>query len=145
MRSIRKHGEGGPGFLRTRQRSLLLEIIQKTTGHLDARELFREAARKDSSISLATVYRNLNLFKRMGIIEERRLGKARCYYEIKQPPQHQHLVCKECGAVIEFDCPLGEIVDRVKHEKGFVVTRAEIYLEGYCAECGKKQGDSNAR
>jgi Fur family ferric uptake transcriptional regulator len=107
MRSIRKLNEGTGRFLQTKQRRLLLEIIQKKTGHLDARELFKEAASKDSSISLATVYRSLNLFKQMGIIEERRLGKARCYYEIKQPPQHQHLVCKECGAVIEFDCPLG--------------------------------------
>ena len=127
------------GYPRTRQRQLLLKLIRKAGKHIDARELFKRAAEEDRSISQATVYRSLKLFKELGLVEEKRLGKAQCYYEIKHSPQHQHLVCRECGKVIDFDCPLKETIDRVKQEQGFTVTRAEVYLEGYCADCGRRK------
>ena len=122
-------------YSKTRQRELLLEIIRKADVPITARELLRRAMEKDSSIGHATVYRNLNLFKQLGLINETRLGQAQCYYEAKKPPEHQHLVCQDCGKVIEFTCPLQEIVERVKLEKGFTVTRAEVYMTGYCSDC----------
>jgi Fur family transcriptional regulator, ferric uptake regulator len=127
------------GHPRTKQRQVLLELISESEGHVDARELIKLAMAKDDSISQATVYRNLNLFKEMGLVEEKRLGHGHCYYEAKREgqKQHQHLVCNGCGAVIDFDCPLSEIAERVKREQGFTVTKAEVYFEGYCKECGK--------
>ena len=126
-------------FSRTRQRQLLLDIIQNTDGHVDARELLRLAAERDNSISHATVYRTLSLFKRLGLRDGTRFGKAQCYYEAVRGSGHQHLVCKSCGKVIDFNCPLQEMVAKVKKEQGFTVTKAEIYLEGYCSECNKKE------
>jgi len=123
------------GYPNTKQRTLLLNIIQNTEGHLDAKELYRLAAARDSSISTATVYRSLNLFKEMGLIQEHRLGQTCCSYEKTQSIQHQHLVCSKCGKVIDFDCPLSDIVDKVNKQQGFVVTKAQVYFEGYCAEC----------
>ncbi len=128
------------GHFKTRQRQILLELIREAGAHIDARELFRRAAEKDQSVSYATVYRSLTLFKQLGLIDEKRLGQARCCYEIKQSLQHQHLVCRDCGKVVDFDCPLNDLVDNVKRENKFTVTRAEVYLEGYCAECGAKKG-----
>lgn len=123
----------------TNQRRLLLELIRKADRHIDAKELYRRASSKDESISPATVYRSLNLFKQLGLVDDRRLGKMRCYYEIKQSPEHQHLVCQGCGKVIEFESPLiRKLVDRVQREHGFNVTKAELYLEGYCPQCGEK-------
>jgi Fe2+ or Zn2+ uptake regulation protein len=139
MRSIHKDVNKIQGRPQTRQRQLLLDIIRETSGHLDARDLFRLAAKKDSFISLATVYRALNLFRQLGLIEEKRLGQARCYYELKKAPQHQHLVCSECGKVIDFVCPLSEIIEKVKAELAFTVTKAEVYMEGYCADCAQKR------
>ena len=64
----------------------------------------------------------------------------RCYYEVKQASEHQHLVCQGCGKVIEFKSPLiRRLVDKVQHEHGFKVTKAELYLEGYCLECEEKE------
>ena len=123
----------------TRQRQLLLDIIRETNDHIDAKELLRRALEKDSSISHATVYRSLNLFTQLGIVESNRLGKAQCYYEIKHSPEHQHLVCQSCGKVIDFACPLKEMIGKVKKEHGFMVTKAEIYLEGYCSDCSEKE------
>lgn len=139
MRNIRNHTPGGiPGHPVTAQRRLLLDLIREAGGHIDATEIYRRASRRGESISLATVYRSLHLFKELGLVDERRLGKIRCY-EIKRSLEHQHLVCKRCGRVMEFESPLvGELAARAQWEYGFNVTKAELCLEGYCRKC--KQG-----
>ncbi|RLC72113.1 MAG: transcriptional repressor [Chloroflexi bacterium] len=140
MRLNRNRQNHLQGHLLTNQRRLLLELIRQAEGHIDAKELYRRASARDESISPATVYRSLNLFKQLGLVDERRLGKMRCYYEVKQPAEHQHLVCRGCGKVIEFKSPLiRRLVDKVQHEHGFKVTKAELYLEGYCLECDEKE------
>jgi len=120
----------------TPQRSLLLSTIREAGTHLDAKELYRRASEKDASISLATVYRSLRLFKEQGLIEERHLGQMGCCYEVKRLGEHQHLVCRGCRRVIEFESPLiRELVAEVQHKNDFCVTRIELYLEGYCHKC----------
>jgi len=124
----------------TTQRRLLLELIRDAEGHLDAKELYRRAIARDESIGPATVYRSLNLFKELGLVDEMRLGKVRCYYEIKQSPGHQHLVCQGCGKVIEFQNPyFQKLIKAVRREHRFNITKAELYLEGYCPECEEKE------
>jgi len=123
----------------TNQRRLLLELLRDTGEHIDAKELYRRASARDGSISQATVYRTLNLFKELGLVDEMRLGNIRCYYEVKQSPEHQHLVCKGCGKVMEIQNPhFRNLVKAVRREHGFRVTKAELYLEGYCPECEGK-------
>jgi len=127
------------GHFLTAQRRLLLKLIRNAEGHLDAKELYERARAKDESIGPATVYRNLNLFKELGLIDERRLDKARCYYEIKQSTDHQHLLCQGCGKVIEFqNTYFNKLVKAVEKEHCFKITKAELYLEGYCSECEDK-------
>jgi len=122
----------------TPQRSLLFSTIREAGTHLDAKELYRRAIEKDASISLATVYRSLRLFEEQGLIEERHLGQVRCSYEMKRLGEHQHLVCRGCGQVIEFESPLiGKLVAEVQQKNNFRVTRTELYLEGYCHKCKK--------
>jgi Fe2+ or Zn2+ uptake regulation protein len=127
------------GHPQTRQRQMLLEILRGANRHVDAKELFRLASVKDSTISPATVYRNLKLFKELELIKEKRVGRSCRYFEVKGSPDHQHLVCAKCGKVVDFDCPLSDMVQKVKSEKGFIVTKAEVYLEGRCAECNKEE------
>lgn len=139
MRLNRNQNNQMQGHPLTSQRHLLLELIREAHGCIDAKELYRRASSKDEAISLATVYRSLNLFKQLNLVDERRLGKMRCYYQIKQPLEHQYLVCQGCGKVIEFESPLiRKLVDKVRREQSFNVTRAELYLEGYCEQCNEK-------
>jgi len=124
----------------TPQRSLLLSTIREAGTHLDAKELYHRATEKDASISLATVYRSLHLFKEQGLIEERHLGQVRCSYEMKRLGEHQHLVCQGCGRVIDFESPLiRELIAEVQHKNDFCVTRVELYLEGYCHKCKEER------
>lgn len=131
------------GYFLTAQRRLLLDLIQNSEGHLDVKELYRRAVEKDRSISQATVYRNLNLFKELKLVDEMRLDGIRCYYEIKSTSNHQHLICQGCGKILEFQSPHFEkLIETVKQEYGFLVTKAELYLEGSCEECKDKANNS---
>jgi len=125
----------------TPQRSLLLQVIRESKGHLDADGVYRLARQKDPSISLSTVYRNLNMLKELGLISELHLDQEHHHYELRDATEHYHLICSNCGRVIEFDSPLvEELMDRVSGEKDFLVERIHIDLVGLCAECRTKSG-----
>ena len=139
MRNIRISIGKTEGHILTSQRRLLLDLIRHADGHIDAKDLYRLASSQDRSISLATVYRALHLFKELGLVDEIRLGQAHGYYEIKRTMEHQHLLCRSCGQIIEFESPIvRQLVDKVQREYCFDVTRTELYLEGYCEQCKQK-------
>jgi Fe2+ or Zn2+ uptake regulation protein len=140
MRISRKDSGVIGRYAQTRQRQALLDIIREMNRHVDAKELIKIAVNRDSSISPATVYRNLKLFRELELIDEKRIGQSRCFFELKHTQQHQHLVCSKCGKIVDFDCPITEVISKVKQEKGFVVTRAEVCLEGLCSECSRRNG-----
>ena len=136
----RKNDNPIHGHPLTVQRRLLLELLRNAKRHIDAKELYRRASARDESISPATVYRSLNLFKHLGLVDEMRLGKVRCYYEIRQSPEHQHLVCQGCGKVIEFQNPhFQKLIEMIQREHSFNITRAKLYLEGYCPKCEERE------
>jgi Fur family ferric uptake transcriptional regulator len=124
----------------TAQRALLLDLLRRSGGHVDADELYRRARKKNSRISLSTVYRNLQLFKRLGLIEERHFDEEHHHYEVKSGEEHQHLLCIGCGKVVEFDYPA---VNRFRKDIGrkydFDVTGVEIHLTGLCSDCRKNK------
>ena len=120
----------------TKQRSLLLELLRSSTDHLDAKGLYLKALERDSNISMATVYRNLKLFKELGIIDERRLDELHYYYEIRGDKEHYHMICSACGSVVEFHSPhVKALIDEVRKSTNFDVKKAVLYLEGHCAKC----------
>ena len=143
MRNNRKIKNEIKGRPVTAQRQLLLSLLKNARGHISAKELYRQASRKNDSISLATVYRTLQLFKELGLVEERRLGQVCCHYEVKGSTDHQHLVCRSCGKVIEFESPLiSKLVEELRHEHGFSLTKIDLHMEGYCQECAKGVSDT---
>ena len=120
----------------TRQRLLLLDFIRRG-GHLNADELYRKAKEIRPDLSLSTVYRNLRLFIRLGLINEVKIGtKGHRYYEVRGAIEHYHLVCLSCGRVVEFQCPLVEqLKSQVGQGSGFDITDIELSMEGYCPSC----------
>ena len=127
------HGEGRR---QTSQRALLYDLIRKTGGHIDADELYRKARKKQPRISLSTVYRNLQLFKGLGLIEEHDFSEPHRHFEVKPRSEHQHLLCERCGKIVEFTDPLIDQMKRqVAAEKGFIVSSADVHLVGLCSGC----------
>ncbi|MEA3442295.1 MAG: transcriptional repressor [Chloroflexota bacterium] len=143
MRSIRKSCDELKGHALTKQRRLLLDIIHDSGEPIDAKELYRRASSKDRSISLATIYRSLRLFKELGLVDKRSLGLMHCCYEISHSIEHQYMICQCCGKIIEFESPLiTELIRNLQREHNFKVTGAELCLEGYCQQCNE-EADNN--
>jgi Fe2+ or Zn2+ uptake regulation protein/Fe2+ transport system protein FeoA len=119
----------------TRQRMLVLEILNTFPGHPDAGMIFLEAKKRDDRISLATVYRSLAWLKEAGLIEENHLGEGHGHFEATQQ-HHYHFACETCGKVIEFDAAaMPEMVQSISGQLGIQVTEVFFDLHGYCPEC----------
>ena len=124
----------------TNQRALILEIISQGRGHLDAEEVYRRARERQSRLSLSTVYRNLQLFKKLDLIEEVHFDETHHHYEMKPSVEHHHLVCLGCGKVVEFRYPLSRYVKRnVSEAKDFEIVDTEIRMTGYCPRCRQER------
>lgn len=120
----------------TRQRQLVLDILNESTGHLDASLIFLHAKKKDDRISLATVYRSLDFLKRAGLVQENTFGEDHAHFETAQDPHHYHFNCQGCGKVIELsEGGLEEILQSYGQECGLKVTEIQLNLRGYCTEC----------
>jgi Fe2+ or Zn2+ uptake regulation protein len=131
-----------PGKRTTSQRRLLLDILKQADGHLDADELFRRAKLKVPHISLSTVYRNLRLFKDLGVITERHFVEEHHHYEVKPKADHHHLICLGCGQVTEFDSDqIAKIAKEIGLKHDFSVTGSDLHIEGYCPRCRKNEED----
>ena len=125
------------GLRVTSQRALILEIIRR--GHLDADEIYRQARATQPRLSLSTVYRTLQVLKKLGLVEELHFNDTHHHYEVKPSSEHQHLVCLGCGKVVEFEYPLSPKMKKdIAREKGFEITGVEIRMTGYCSKCRQK-------
>ena len=128
------------GLRATNQRALILEVIRKGKGHLDADEIYRRAREKEPRLSLSTVYRNLQTLKKLGLVEEVHFDEEHHHYEAKPATEHHHLVCLGCGRIIEFEYPLARLVKRnVVKARDFDITGSEVRMTGYCPQCQQER------
>lgn len=128
----------------TRQRRLVLQVLEESREHLDAEKLYDQAVSLDPNISLATVYRTLAILKEMGLVEEHRLGEAHAHFEATRSTPHYHFTCIACGRVIEFDAPqVAEVLERLSKQRGLQVTGAHLLVTGRCT-CCQDEGEAVA-
>jgi Fur family ferric uptake transcriptional regulator len=124
----------------TSQRALILDIISQGREHPDADEVYRLARERQPSLSLSTVYRNLQTLKRLGLVKELHFDQSHHHYEAKPSVEHHHLVCLGCGKVVEFGCELSQKMrQEIARKKGFEVTGVEVHMTGYCTKCRRKK------
>jgi len=125
----------------TRERMVLLEEIMKTNGHFDADGLYAALTAKGLKASRATVYNTLDLLVDCGLISKYRFGESQSRYEKAfGRPRHDHLICLECGDIIEF---VNEKLDKLQKEvcegKKFVMQNSTLQIFGTCAKCQSKK------
>ena len=120
----------------TRQRRLVMEVLEESQEHPDAETLYNRAKSRDPHISLPTIYRTLAALKDMGLVEEHPLGENHAHFEAVSESPHYHFACLTCGRVIEFDAPqVMQAVRALSQREGVQVTRTHFFLSGYCAQC----------
>src|SRR5882672_11982397 len=113
------------GVRLTRQRQILLELIDRSGQHLDAENLFQMAKEKDPKLNRVTVYRTLKLLKEGGLVDELDLAHfegEKHYYETRLKQEHAHIICLRCGRVEEFfGEPLQSLRSQVGTQFGFQI------------------------
>jgi Fe2+ or Zn2+ uptake regulation protein len=128
------------GLRATRQRQLVLDVLQDSPGHLDAEAIHDQVKILDPRISLATVYRTLALLKRLGLVAEHNLGEDHGHFEAAPAAPHYHFTCLQCKRVIEFEAPaVMQIVRGLAEKEDLQVTETHLTLSGYCRDCRPDQ------
>jgi Fe2+ or Zn2+ uptake regulation protein/TusA-related sulfurtransferase len=124
----------------TQERKLLLRIIEKTP-HLGATDIYELARKEDPKISLSTVYRTVNLFESLGLVEANPLGENHDHYEVHLQ-EHYHLVCLDCGRVM--DIPASESIRQLARDYNFEIAGVKLEIYGYCEDCQNKRPSGRA-
>lgn len=127
------------GGKRGRSRSRVIEVFFSTGRHVTVEELTRAVRAKDRSVGTATVYRTLKLLARLGYAKELDFGDGVTRYENNLVAHHDHLVCRRCGRVSEFEEPRIEALqEQVARKHGFSPTMHRLDIYGYCRRCASR-------
>ena len=129
------------GLRKTAQRDLILEIFLITEEHLSSEDLYWLVQKQDPTVGHTTVYRTLKLLTDAGLAREVRLGDGRTYYEHHYNHEHHdHMICTECGKVIEFFSPeLEAMQDEMADKYNFKPTHHSLRILGICEDCQKNE------
>jgi len=147
-----QHWQGefaGRGYRMTKPREAILGVMEKTTDHLSAEDIYLAVHKFYPNIGLTTIYRNLELLVEMGMVVRVEFGHGRAKYELadqfSKKDHHHHLVCKKCKKILEYsDFMKDELRFLERTQKGlskkynFQITDHLIQFYGYCSKCQKK-------
>jgi len=117
----------------TPQRLVIIESIDKY-GHINIDRLYEEVKSKFSSISLATIYKNINSMINNMLLQEVKIPNEKSVYEIVKE-KHSHLVCNKCGEVFDIELDTKNIVDTISSEHNFNIEQSDLVFSGQCIKC----------
>jgi Fur family ferric uptake transcriptional regulator len=124
------------GYRLTKPREGIIAVL-KDYPHT-VQEIFDELKRTGSKLDLASVYRSMELFERMGIVQAIDLGEGKKRYElIDKDHHHHHLVCNACGIIEDVEVEEESILDEVKIKSKFKIEKHSIEFFGVCVNCQK--------
>lgn len=132
--TLRQHG-----YKLTSQRRAVVRTIVSSQGHLTPSAIYAKVHQKYPNIGLVTIYRTLDMLDKLGLICEVHVGGGCRSYLVRRPSEHHHhLICSDCGAVVDFtDCDLSELEQRLSQETGFEIKSHLLELLGRCQSCQK--------
>lgn len=120
----------------TKQRKLILDIINRSRSHPSAEEIYREAKAVMPSIALGTVYRNLGIMAKDGEIRRLVCENAPDRFD-RTAPLHDHMVCTVCGAITDTD--VGSLRDTIEDCVGEKIIGYELMVRHVCNCCKGEQ------
>ena len=123
------------GFKVTPQRIAVYEALRSTKEHPSADILYNKLQPLYPTMSLATVYKSLEVFKELNLIQELNVGEDKFRYDANTK-QHPHVSCLKCGKVEDVDDEmLFNLLDQVTAKTGYEVVNQQLYFFGYCPFC----------
>jgi len=133
------------GLKNTREREIILRELESRTDHFNAETLYFSLIRKGSSVSRPTIYRTLKLLEQLRFIGKLDIKKNCFYYEtIPQRKEHGHLICEQCGKIIDFSSNGIEILkSEACKDKDFKLENISVQVFGLCKDCQKASKRKN--
>jgi len=126
------------GYRLTPQRMMVLSAIENSENHISAEEIYAQIMAKYPQVNISTIYRTLELLKRLGLVTETDLGGGRVRYHSAEKGHHHHLVCEKCGTIIDIDeSTLARLQDVLFHRYNFSARLSHLAIFGRCADCSK--------
>jgi Fur family transcriptional regulator, ferric uptake regulator len=124
------------GFKLTRQRRAIVDVIGSSQEPLTPSDIYEKLRGRQSGIGRVTVYRTLEVLQQNGMLCELHIGDT-CRSYLKRPGgHHHHLVCHDCGRVVDFtDCELNTLEYRLGRKTGFKIDRHLLEFMGLCKSC----------
>jgi Fur family ferric uptake transcriptional regulator len=127
------------GHRLTPQRLMIVSAIENSSDHISAEEIYAQVAAKFPNVNISTVYRTLELLQRLGLVTETDLGGGRVRYHPAEKGHHHHLICEQCGAVIDLDeSVLAPLKDALLRQCNFVADLKHIGIFGRCLKCSQE-------
>lgn len=135
------------GYRVTQERLAVFDAVFELHGHLEVEQIHRRMKLHGHGVSRATLYRNLEVLERLGLVRKIQAGNRRVLYEHLHPGlDHSHLICRECGQVIEFMSPeINRALAALCREHGFEEDQNQVTAQGVCSICaGWNKDDDRA-
>lgn len=121
----------------TPQRHAVLEYLLTSMTHPTADEIYKALEAKFPSMSVATVYNNLRVLRKIGLVRELTYGDDSSRFDCNMT-EHYHVICDACGEIVDFDYPaLDEVELLAEQVTGFDVSHHRLELYGKCEACQK--------
>jgi Fur family transcriptional regulator, peroxide stress response regulator len=131
--AVREQRAGEPVL--TRQRKVVLDVVQSGDTHPTAAEIFEAARKAMPSISFATVYNSLRYLKQAGLVREVAFGSGASRYD-RETERHDHAICSACGTLVDFDLPgTMELIRSAARASRFKAESVHLTLVGLCPDC----------
>lgn len=122
------------GLKVTLPRLKILELLESADHHhMSAEDVYKALIEQGEDVGLATVYRVLTQFEQAGIVERHNFENNLSVFEIAQDEHHDHLVCDQCGKIIEFhNEEIEKLQEKVAKELGFTLSGHSLVMYGIC-------------
>jgi len=129
------------GLKATKQREEVLNIFLNSSGHKSLAQIYVQLIKTNPKIGYTTVYRTLKLLTRLGLATQRKFADGETRYEpASEGSHHDHLICLDCGKIIEFEDPtLEALQNRIARRHRFKISHHRMELYGRCDGCGQKK------
>ncbi|MFC2012011.1 Fur family transcriptional regulator [Chloroflexota bacterium] len=126
------------GYRLTPQRMMIISAVERSDYHISAEEIYSQVVTRYPNVNISTVYRTLELLKKLGLVTETDLGEGRVRYHPADKGHHHHLVCQECGAIIDLDESfLSPLKSSLLKEYKFSADLRHLAILGRCVNCSK--------
>jgi Fur family ferric uptake transcriptional regulator len=131
------------GHRLTPQRMLVIEALHSADKHISAEEIYEQLHSRYPYSNISTVYRTLELMKKLDLVTETDFGEGRVRYHVAEKGHHHHLVCRSCGKVVDLEeSALHPLKETLLQEYGFDADLRHLAISGMCSRCRKKGGQT---